>query len=156
MNRNMSTIVTGVIGSDAHVVGVTILEHALKEHGFAVKNLGAQTPAEEFVVTARQHDADAILVSSMNGHAKQNCRGLHLELNQHSINPVTLIGGNLAVGQTTVEDVREEFKQMGFDHVLTSGATPQKAIDILQRELKNPISGHSGGKTVQRMSSHGD
>ena len=131
----MPTVVLGVIGSDAHVVGVTILEHALKETGFDVENLGAQTPPEDFAEAAVEHDADAVLVSSMDGHAERNCDGLHELFAEVGVDPVTLVGGNLAVGQTTAAEVRDQFLTMGFDYVFASGATPDETIETLRDAL---------------------
>lgn len=131
----MPTVVLGVIGSDAHVVGVTILEHALKESGFDVLNLGAQTPPEDFATAAADNDADAVLVSSMDGHAERNCEGLHELFADAGVDPVTLVGGNLAVGQTTAAEVKDRFLEMGFDYVFASGATPDETIETLSDAL---------------------
>jgi len=54
------TLVTGVIGSDTHIVGNRILSRALEQAGFEVVALGALTPASEFVDAAIETNADAI------------------------------------------------------------------------------------------------
>ncbi|PZP49032.1 MAG: methylaspartate mutase, partial [Azospira oryzae] len=41
------TLVTGVIGSDTHIVGNRILSMALEKAGYKVVALGALTPAED-------------------------------------------------------------------------------------------------------------
>lgn len=38
--KNGKTIVLGVIGSDCHAVGLTILDHAFTNAGFNVVNIG--------------------------------------------------------------------------------------------------------------------
>ena len=43
------TIVTGVIGSDTHIVGNRILAMALEKAGYKVVSLGALTPAGDFI-----------------------------------------------------------------------------------------------------------
>ena len=129
------TIVVGTIGSDAHVIGVTLLEHALKEAGFEVRNLGAQTPAEEFAAAADEVDANAVLVSSLYGHAEQDCEGLHETLAEVSADPVTYIGGNLAVGQTEFETVRRRFREMGFDRVFESETDIDAVVEVLRTEF---------------------
>ena len=68
------TLVTGVIGEDVHIVGIRILEHALRNEGYTVAALGAQTSQEEFINAARETNADAILVSSLSGHCG-GCEG---------------------------------------------------------------------------------
>lgn len=154
MPIQMPTVVLGVIGSDAHVVGVTILEHALKESDFDVVNLGAQTPAEEFAESAAEYDADAVLVSSMNGHAKRNCDGLHEMFAARGIDPITLVGGNLTVGQTTAEDVRDQFLSMGFDYVFESGATPEETVETLKDALDYSVRSQQTDSRA-RVSSNG-
>ncbi len=129
------SIVVGTIGSDAHVVGITLLEHALKEAGFEVRNLGAQTPKEAFAEAAAETDANAVLVSSLYGHAEQDCEGLHDAFTDRDIDPVTYIGGNLAVGQSDFEEVRRRFRRMGFDAVFDAEADFEDIVKALRVEF---------------------
>lgn len=129
------TVVLGVIGSDAHVVGITILEQALSAAGFDVVNLGVQTSREEFVEAASEHGASAVLVSSLYGHAERDCRGLHDQLAVAGVDAVTYVGGNLAVGQDEFAETRERFRGMGFDRVFEPGAGAEQAIAALERDL---------------------
>jgi methanogenic corrinoid protein MtbC1 len=46
------TIVTGVAGDDIHVMGIRLVEHALKSAGARVVSLGVMTPVSEFVDAA--------------------------------------------------------------------------------------------------------
>jgi methylaspartate mutase sigma subunit len=136
----MAEIVLGVIGSDAHVVGITILEHALEDAGHEVHNLGVQTPQSEFVEAAAEHDADAVLVSSLYGHARRDCDGLHEELTAAGLDPATYVGGNLSVGQEEFDEVRQRFRAMGFDRVFEPGTPPEVAISTLQEDLEETAS----------------
>ncbi len=130
------TVVLGVIGSDAHVVGITILEQAFSAAGFDVVNLGVQTSQEEFAEAAKAHDAEAVLVSSLYGHAEQDCQGFHDVLAQAGVDVTTYIGGNLAVGQDDFEETREKFESLGFDRVFDSETDPEEAIAALKRDLQ--------------------
>ena len=130
-----NTVVLGVIGSDAHVVGITILEQAFDAAGFDVVNLGVQTSSEEFAEAAREHDAEAVLVSSLYGHAEQDCQDFHDVLEDAGIDAVTYIGGNLAVGQDDFEETRRTFQELGFDRVFDSETDPEEAIAALERDL---------------------
>ncbi|UTF55329.1 methylaspartate mutase subunit S [Natronosalvus rutilus] len=130
------TVVLGVIGSDAHVVGITILEQAFAAAGFEVINLGVQTSQEEFADAASEHDAEAVLVSSLYGHAEQDCRGFQETLEAHEVDAVTYIGGNLAVGQDDFERTRETFQALGFDRVFDAETQPEEAIAALKRDLQ--------------------
>lgn len=130
------TVILGVIGSDAHVVGITILEQALEAAGFDVVNLGVQSSQDEFVDAATSHDAEAVLVSSLYGHAEQDCQGFHQEIAAADLEDVTTyIGGNLAVGQDDFEETRKLFREMGFDRVFDSETDPEDAIEALRADL---------------------
>ncbi|WIV68479.1 methylaspartate mutase subunit S [Natrialbaceae archaeon AArc-T1-2] len=130
-----TTVTLGVIGSDAHVVGITILEQALEASGFDVVNLGVQTSQEEFLEAAGEHDAEAILVSSLYGHAKQDCEGFHEKLAATDLDVVTYIGGNLAVGQDDFEETERFFRELGFDRVFDSETDPEEAVAALRTDL---------------------
>lgn len=130
------TVILGVIGSDAHVVGITILERAFDAAGFDVVNLGVQTSQQEFVDAALDHDAEAVLVSSLYGHAKQDCRGFHERLADAGLGDVTTyIGGNLAVGQDDFDETSRFFRTLGFDRVFDSETDPREAIEALRADL---------------------
>ncbi|ELY99771.1 methylaspartate mutase subunit S [Natrialba chahannaoensis JCM 10990] len=130
------TVVLGVIGSDAHVVGITILEQAFSAAGFDVINLGVQTSQEDFAEAAVAHDAEAVLVSSLYGHAEQDCQGFHDVLDDQGVDALTYIGGNLAVGQDDFEQTRETFENLGFDRVFDSETDPEEAIAALRQDLQ--------------------
>jgi len=130
------TVILGVIGSDAHVVGITILEQALSAAGFDVVNLGVQTSQADFVSAAQSHDAEAVLVSSLYGHARQDCDGFHDKLDDAGLDVLTYVGGNLAVGQSDFEETREHFRDIGFDRVFDAETDPEEAIAKLRRDLK--------------------
>ncbi len=129
------TVILGVIGSDAHVVGITILERAFAANGFDVVNLGVQTSQEEFIDAAKSHDAAAVLVSSLYGHAEQDCQGFHQAIATAGLDVTTYIGGNLAVGQDEFEQTRRTFREMGFDRVFDSETDPEEAIAALKADL---------------------
>ncbi|SFS00369.1 glutamate mutase subunit S [Halomicrobium zhouii] len=130
------TVILGVIGSDAHVVGITILEQALSAAGFEVENLGVQSSQEEFVEAAKAEDAGAVLVSSLYGHARQDCEGFHERLEEAGLDVLTYVGGNLSVGQDDFESTRERFREMGFDRVFDAETDPEEAIASLRRDLQ--------------------
>ena len=129
------TVILGVIGSDAHVVGITIIEQALTAAGFDVENLGVQTSKAEFVSAAEDHDAGAVLVSSLYGHARQDCQGLHEQLAEVECDPVTFIGGNLGVGQNEWTETEDYFRQLGFDRVFDAETDPSAIVSALERDL---------------------
>ncbi len=68
------TVVLGVLGVDAHVVGNKIMAHALESAGFKVVNIGTFSSQEDFIRAAIESAADALLVGSLCGHGEMECR----------------------------------------------------------------------------------
>lgn len=130
------TLVTGVIGSDTHIVGNRILSMALEKAGYKVVALGALTPAEDFIKAAIETDADAILVSSLYGQGELDCRGFRDRCVEAGLENILLyVGGNLVVGKQTWEDVERRFRAMGFDRAFPPGTRTDEVIDILARDF---------------------
>ena len=130
------TIVLGVIGSDVHAIGNRILEYAFTEAGFKVVNVGVMATQKEFVLSAIETDAKAILVSSLYGHGELDCRGLRDMCIEAGISDIILyVGGNLVVGKQDWEPVQEKFLGMGFDRAFPPGTLPDEAIALLYQDL---------------------
>lgn len=130
------TLVMGVIGMDVHAVGNKILEKAFAEAGFNVVNLGVMVSQEEFIQAAIETAADAILVSSLYGHAELDCRGLRAKCMEAGIGTIPLyVGGNLVVGKADFAEVEQIFKKMGFNRVYPPGTMPETAIADLAKDL---------------------
>ena len=126
------TIVTGVIGSDTHIVGNRILSMALEKAGYKVVALGALTPAPEFVKAAIETSADAILVSSLYGQGELDCRGFRdLCVEAGLENMLIYVGGNLIVGKHPWPDIEKIFLDMGFDRVAAPGTRVETVLQWL-------------------------
>lgn len=130
------TLVTGVIGSDTHIVGNRILSMALGSAGYRVVSLGALTPAEEFIRAAIETAADAILVSSLYGQGELDCRGFRERCIEAGIGDILLyVGGNLVVGKQPWPQVEQRFLDMGFDRAFPPGTRVDQIIDLLSRDF---------------------
>ena len=127
------TLVTGVIGDDIHVVGIRLVEHALKAAGAEVVSLGVMTPVEEFVEAAVETAADGVVISSSNGHASLFCEGIRDAFTEAGIGDLPLfIGGNLAVGKReTWDEVERDYLALGFDQVFPPNADLETAVHRL-------------------------
>ncbi|MGB9919702.1 MAG: methylaspartate mutase subunit S [Moorellales bacterium] len=135
--KDKPTVVTGTVGVDAHVIGTKILSRALREAGFNVVELGAQTPPEEFTKAAQETDADAILMSSLYGMAELDLQGFKEKCIEAGLEDVILyIGGILGVSRHDFKEDEEKFKKLGFDRVYPPDADIQAAIEDLRRDLK--------------------
>ena len=132
-----STIITGTVGMDAHVIGTKILSRAFREAGFNVVELGIMTPPEEFIEAAVETKADAILMSSLYGMAELDVRGLKEKCVEAGLHDVLLyIGGILGVGKHDFKDDEVKFKNLGFDRVYPPEADLKSAIADLRSDLR--------------------
>jgi methylaspartate mutase sigma subunit len=128
--------VTGVIGEDVHVVGIRVIENALRDSGFKVHSLGAQVSQEEFIQAALETNADAILVSSLSGHAEILVHTFREKCVEAGLGNVILyIGGNLVLSEAQMANAENIFKDLGFDRVYLPGTTPYKVIEDLTADL---------------------
>ncbi|HEY2863392.1 MAG TPA: methylaspartate mutase subunit S [Casimicrobiaceae bacterium] len=129
-------VVTGVIGSDTHIVGNRILSMALEQAGYKVVALGALTPATEFITAAIETNADAILVSSLYGQGELDCRGFRDLCVEAGLDPILLyVGGNLVVGKQAWPDVEKRFLEMGFDRAASPGTRIETVLAWLADDL---------------------
>jgi methylaspartate mutase sigma subunit len=130
------TVILGVLGVDAHVVGNKLMEYALTQEGFKVVNLGTFVTQEDFIKAAVETDAAAILVGSLCGHGELDCRGFRencIEAGKGDIHLV--LGGNLVVGKRDWEEVEQLFTQMGFNRAYPPGVSPKVVVDDLKKDL---------------------
>ena len=133
---NGRTIVTGVIGSDTHIVGNRILSMALEKAGYKVISLGALTPPPDFVKAAIETRADAILVSSLYGQGELDCRGFRDLCVEAGLETILIyVGGNLVVGKRSWEETEKTFLDMGFDRVAPQGTHTDTVIEWLGRDF---------------------
>lgn len=140
-SSRQKTLILGVIGSDVHCIGNQILDRALREAGFRTVNLGVWTNQEDFVKAAIETAADAILVSSLYGHAEIDARGLREKCIEAGLDGIKLyIGGNLVVGQMPWEEVERKFEGFGFDWVAPPGILPEDVVARLQCDLEGAAS----------------
>ena len=130
------TLILGVIGVDAHVVGNKLMENALRQTGFKVVNLGTFVAQEDFIKAAIETNADAILVASLCGHGELDCQGFREACIESGLGGIHLVvGGNLVVGKQVFNGVHERFKKMGFNRVYPPGISPNAVIEDLKKDL---------------------
>jgi len=133
-------LITGVIGADVHVVGNKLLAMALERAGFKVINLGVLVSQEEFINAAVESDADALIISSLYGHAALDCQGLRDKCVEAGLGDIMIyVGGNIALGKQPWPEVEQRFHDMGIDRVFPPRTQPQKAIELLKQDLLKAI-----------------
>lgn len=141
------TLVTGVIGSDTHIVGNRILGMALEKAGYTVVALGALTPADEFIKAAVETAADAIMVSSLYGQGELDCRDFRNLCIEAGLEDILLyVGGNLVVGKQPWAEVERRYRDMGFDRAFPPGTRTDAVIAALEDDFRAPAAGgHKAG-----------
>jgi methylaspartate mutase sigma subunit len=132
-----NTIILGVLGSDCHSVGNSILDAFLTKNGFQVVNLGVMVSQEEFVDAAVKNNAAAILVSSLYGHAELDSMGFRDRCNERGLKNIVLyIGGNLVVGKMAREQIEQKFLALGFDRVFLPSDDLEIAVESLKKDIE--------------------
>jgi methylaspartate mutase sigma subunit len=131
------TVVTGVIGDDVHVVGIRILEHALRHGRFRTVSLGVQVSQADFINAALETKADAIFVSSLSGHAQILVPGFRDKCTEAGLSGIILfLGGHLVIGRTPWEEIEKKYLELGFDWVCPPGTSLSKIIQELETKLE--------------------
>ncbi|AXX87289.1 methylaspartate mutase subunit S [Malaciobacter marinus] len=130
-------VVTGVVGNDIHVVANRLIEISLQARGFEVFNLGVNTYLEEFIDAVIETDANILLISSLNGEAEGWCRELNILKSKYKQlkDVVFMLGGNLAVGEGTTQEIVPKFKDYGFDLVFHQ-VDLNTGLDELEKYIK--------------------
>ena len=140
--KKPKTIVTGVIGSDTHIVGNRILSMALEKAGYRTIALGALTPASDFIKAAIETNADAILVSSLYGQGELDCRGFRDLCVEAGMEDILLyVGGNLVVGKRSWDETQKTYLEMGFDRVAPPGTRVETVLEWLEHDFAARESG---------------
>jgi methylaspartate mutase sigma subunit len=133
---NRINLVTGVIGEDVHITGIRILEHALRKNGFDVESLGIHNFDDDFVNAARETDADAILISSLAGHARLLVGDLRGKCEEAGLSGILLyLGGQLVVEEQEWPVTEKMFLDMGFNRVYSPSSTPGSIIEDLKQDI---------------------
>lgn len=144
------TIVTGVIGDDVHVIGIRLMEYALRQNGFKVVSLGPLAQQKEFIEAAIETAADALFISSLNGHAELHIPGLRDACVEAGIGDILIYaGGQLTIGRPDWDAVRKRFvDELRLDRVYPPDVGPDVPIrdletDIDARRTRKAAKGHA-------------
>ncbi|MDR3209872.1 MAG: methylaspartate mutase subunit S, partial [Oscillospiraceae bacterium] len=131
------TVITGTVGVDAHVIGTKVISKVLREAGFKVVALGAQTSPEEFIKAAQETAADAMLMTSLYGMAEMDLQGFRDKCVEAGVGEILLyIGGILGVGKHEFSGDEVKFKKLGFDRVYPPDADVGTSVRNLFDDLK--------------------
>jgi methylaspartate mutase sigma subunit len=130
-------VIIGLIGHDIHVVANRVLHEALHDRGFMVYNLRTNNTMDDFVDAVTETEAQAILMSSLNGEAENWCRNARAHLADAGFGDILLyIGGNIVVGERNKEQVEALFRNYGFDRVFYGAVDFNHVLDLLEKDLR--------------------
>ena len=132
------TIVTGTIGDDVHVIGIRLMEYALRQNGFTVVSLGPLAQKKEFIDAAIESAADALFISSLNGHAELHIPGLRDACVESGIGDILIYaGGQLTIRRPDWEQVRKRFvDELKLDRVYPPDVSPDTPIRDLETDIR--------------------
>ncbi len=132
------TIVTGVIGDDVHVIGIRLMEYALRQNGFTVVSLGPLAQKKEFIDAAIESAADALFISSLNGHAELHIPGLRDACVEAGIGDILIYaGGQLTIRRPDWDQVRKRFvEELKLDRVYPPDVSPDTPIRELEADIR--------------------
>ena len=118
IKKKTPTVITGTVGVDSHVIGTKIISKVLRESGFKVIAMGAQTSVEEFIKAAQETDADVMIMTSLYGMAGMDLQGFRDKCVEAGVGDILLyIGGILGVGKRDFAEDEKTFKGFGFNRV---------------------------------------
>jgi len=142
------TVVTGVIGDDVHVIGIRLLEYALRQSGFRVVSLGPLAAPKEFIEAAIETAADAMFISSLNGHAELYLPGMRGACIEAGIGDVLIYaGGQLTIRRPDWAEVERHFvDEIGLSRVYPSNTMPDVPIRDLEEDLAARKAGQRDGR----------
>ena len=138
VQKSKGTVVTGVIGDDVHVIGIRLMEYALRQSGFNVVSLGPLAPAREFINAAIETNADALFISSLNGHAEMYLPGVRGACIEAGIGDILIYaGGQLTIRRPDWEEVRRHFvDELKLDRVYLPSVSPDEPIKDLAQDIE--------------------
>jgi len=142
------TVVTGVIGDDVHVIGIRLMEYALRQSGFTVVSLGPLASQKEFIDAAVETAADALFVSSLNGHAELHLPGLRDACIEAGIGDILIYaGGQLTIRRPEWAEVEKLFLgQFGLSRIYAPETNPDIPIRDLEADIKARRAASGGRK----------
>ena len=136
IKKNSPTVITGTVGVDSHVIGTKIISKILRESGFKVIALGAQTPVEEFIKAAQETAASAVMMTSLYGMAEMDLQGFRDKCIEAGVGDILLyIGGILGVGKRDFTEDEKTFKALGFNRVYPPESSVKMSIIDLCKDL---------------------
>ncbi|PKW16747.1 cobalamin B12-binding domain-containing protein [Saccharopolyspora spinosa] len=128
---SLPRVLLSTISSDSHTWNLVFLQLLLEEGGNEVINLGPCVPDELLLESARKHEPDAIVISTVNGHG--HIDGSRLIKKLRSVPGLrdvpTIIGGKLGIRGAENSMYTESLLKAGYTAVFTDSREPSLLND---------------------------
>lgn len=123
--QSRGKIVIGTVKGDIHDIGKSVVASMLQANGYDVVDLGIDVEGEEFVRTAREHQADCVGMSSLLTLAIENMGVVIQELKDAGIrDQVKVIVGGAPVTQEFADEIGAD----AFGYDAADAVTKMKAL----------------------------
>lgn len=122
--KPLGTVVIGTVKGDLHDIGKNLVRMMLEGAGFKVIDLGIDVPAEKFIESARQHNADIIAASALLTTTMTYMKEIVTVLKKSELKKAKLIIGGAPVTQTFCDEIGAD----GYAPDAASGADLAKTL----------------------------
>ena len=130
-------VLLSTTSSDSHTWNMVFLHLLLEESGHRVINLGPCVPDDLLVESARLHQPDAIVITTVNGHGQIDGARVVRALREEAATRHTpvMIGGQLGIDGPSTDDQVRGLLEAGFDAVFIPTADPAQLPAALAQIL---------------------
>lgn len=115
-------IVLTTVSSDAHTWNLVFLALLLEEYGHTVTNLGPCVPDDVVIEACLRTEADALVVSTVNGHGVIDGARLIERVRREVGSIPAVIGGKLTTVGESGHELSARLLDTGFDTVFLGGS----------------------------------
>lgn len=122
--KPLGTVVIGTVKGDLHDIGKNLVRMMLEGAGFKVIDLGIDVPAEKFIESARQHNANIIAASSLLTTTMTYMKEIVAVLKKSELKKAKLIIGGAPVTQAFCDEIGAD----GYAPDAASGADLAKTL----------------------------
>lgn len=142
----MAKILIAKVGTDAHDMGITIVERWLTEAGHEVVNLGLYNTPERIAEAAAAARPDIVGLSFLGGEPVTLSRRVLEQLKAQDLAGTVLVAGGVLTPETV-----EELKALGVAASFTPGTSRETILEEIARlvagERRNAPARRTGPRT---------
>src|SRR5438105_6801266 len=108
------TLVLATVKGDVHDIGKNLVDIILSNNGYRVVNLGIKQPADNIILAAQEHKADAIGLSGLLVKSTLEMKYVIQDLQRQSLEFPVICGGAALTRKYVEDDLRREYSNSVF------------------------------------------